>query len=381
MRLEVKRTPSGGYAQNWSAYDKAQANEKKLFQTLLRELCSCVEESEQANGRPRLPLGDMIFCAAFKVYSTFSARRFMTDLREAHKVGLIRRLPHCNSISQYLRKEGLTPVLTNLIELSSLPLASFEEHIAVDSTGFGVRRYARWIDARTLDEKAKREWVKVHLACGARTNVVASVLVTSSKEADSPHFGRLVGTAARHFNIMEVSADKGYLSAENMRFALIAGAIPYIAFRENCRLDADYKSTFWKRMLYLYKYRQHEFAVHYNLRNNVETTFSMIKAKFGNMLRSKETRAQINEALCKVLCHNLCVLIQSIYELGIEPEFSAHVLPPAADPSPSETSAGGRIVAGTIREREAGEQSKRWRNKASRRGNQNQLNLFVENGG
>jgi hypothetical protein len=32
--------------------------------------------------------------------------------------------------------------------------------------------------------------------------------------------------------------------------------------------------------------------------------------------------AQVNELLCKFLCHNLCVLIQSFYELGIEPEFS-----------------------------------------------------------
>lgn len=28
-----------------------------------------------------------------------------------------------------------------------------------------------------------------------------------------------------------------------------------------------------------------------------------------------------NEALLKVLCHNICVLIQSIHELGIEPVF------------------------------------------------------------
>ena len=39
-------------------------------------------------------------------------------------------------------------------------------------------------------------------------------------------------------------------------------------------------------------------------------------------LRSKTLTAQINEALCKVLCHNLCVVIQSIHELGIEGSFS-----------------------------------------------------------
>ena len=61
---------------------------------------------------------------------------------------------------------------------------------------------------------------------------------------------------------------------------------------------------------------------HYHKRSNVETTFHMIKSKFGQRLRSKTLTAQINEALCKVLCHNLCVVIQSMHELNITPEFS-----------------------------------------------------------
>ena len=36
---------------------------------------------------------------------------------------------------------------------------------------------------------------------------------------------------------------------------------------------------------------------------------------------SKKEVAQINEVLCKVLCHNIYVVIQSMYELGIEPVF------------------------------------------------------------
>ena len=47
----------------------------------------------------------------------------------------------------------------------------------------------------------------------------------------------------------------------------------------------------------------------------------MIKSKFGERLRSKNETAQINEALTTVLCHNLCVVIQSMYELGVEPKF------------------------------------------------------------
>ena len=37
--------------------------------------------------------------------------------------------------------------------------------------------------------------------------------------------------------------------------------------------------------------------------------------------RSKTRTAQVNEALCKVPCHNLCSLIQSMYELGLQPKF------------------------------------------------------------
>jgi transposase len=82
------------------------------------------------------------------------------------------------------------------------------------------------------------------------------------------------------------------------------------------------KSTLWDRMFHFYMQHREEFLGHYHKRSNVETTFHMIKSKFGQRLRSKTMTAQINEALCKVLCHNLCVVIQSVNELGIETNFS-----------------------------------------------------------
>ena len=47
----------------------------------------------------------------------------------------------------------------------------------------------------------------------------------------------------------------------------------------------------------------------------------MIKSKFRDHVRSKTDVAMINEMLCKILCHNICCLIQAMYELGIEPTF------------------------------------------------------------
>src|SRR4029078_10824003 len=81
------------------------------------------------------------------------------------------------------------------------------------------------------------------------------------------------------------------------------------------------KSELWKQMYHYFMYNQKWFLQQYHKRSKVETTFSTIKAKFGDSLRSKTETAQVNEALCKVLAHNICCLIQSMYELNIKPEF------------------------------------------------------------
>ena len=47
----------------------------------------------------------------------------------------------------------------------------------------------------------------------------------------------------------------------------------------------------------------------------------MIKTKFRGDIRSKKQTAQFNEMLIKVLCHNVCVVIQEINELGVKAEF------------------------------------------------------------
>jgi len=40
--------------------------------------------------------------------------------------------------------------------------------------------------------------------------------------------------------------------------------------------------------------------------------------EFGDSIRSKTDTAMVNEVLCKVLCHNLVVLIHEMYELGVD---------------------------------------------------------------
>jgi transposase len=322
--VTVKKT----YRQEWTAYNKAQTTEKDQFQVLLRELCSGVGEPSQRNGRPRLPFAEMIFATTFKVYSTVSQRRFMSDLRDAHAKGHISKVPHFNSISNYLENEALTPYLKMLIEESSLPLQAIESDFAVDSSGFSTSRFVQWVQAKHHDPKllTARQWVKVHLMCGVKTNVVTAVEITDRFAGDSPQFKGLVETTGQNFTMSQVSADKAYLSAANLQTVLNHNAMPFIPFKSNSDPAKRSKNTVWRRMYAYYTYNQDHFMASYHKRSNVETTFHMIKSKFGDALRSKTKTAQINEALCKILAHNLCCLIQSMFELNLKPEFWSEAL-------------------------------------------------------
>ena len=79
----------------------------------------------------------------------------------------------------------------------------------------------------------------------------------------------------------------------------------------------------WEKMFGYFQFRTEEFLEHYHKRSNVESTFSMLKRTFGDGLRSRSDAAMKNETMCRILCHNLVVLIHEIHELGIEPVFWA----------------------------------------------------------
>jgi transposase len=330
----VKQTvaPKRTYKQDWPAYNLAQTQEKHQFQTILADLCRGIEEPPQEKGRPRASLRDMVFSAVFKVYSTVSGRRFQCDLNDACERGHIEKAPHYNTVFKYLEMPGLTPILKRLIAESSLPLKSVEQDFAIDSSGFATSRFVRWFDHKYGQPKQEYDWVKCHLVCGVKTNVVAAVQIDERHAADAPQFVPLLKATAENFTIREVSADAiystyenynevtdaAYLSYENVELVGQAGGVPFILPKDNTTAA---KGGLFEKMFHYFMLRRDEFLSHYHKRSNVETTFSMIKAKFGDSLRSKTDTAMINEALAKILCHNICCLIQSHYELGIVPVF------------------------------------------------------------
>src|SRR5437868_2799968 len=126
-------------------------------------------------GRPSVPLSEAIFSACYKVYSGFSARRFMTDLRDAQAGGFVSRAWHFNSVLKVIDGASIAPTLHRLITASSAPLASVESAFAVDSTGFGTQCFYRHFSAKYGGhDQYSRDYLKLHALIGTKTNVVAS---------------------------------------------------------------------------------------------------------------------------------------------------------------------------------------------------------------
>jgi transposase len=315
--VEKKKT----YKQDWPKYNAAQSVEKDRLQELLFELCQGVTEPERT-GRGRKPHThrDSIFAMVFKVYATFSARRFSSDLREAHERGYLSRPIPGMKTTAFMEDAAFTPILEEMIRTSSLPLRAVETDFAIDSSGFGSSRFDRWFDEKWGVPRRKAVWVKCHIGCGVKTNIVTAVRILDKDSADSPQFVPLVKeTANGGFTIGEVSGDKAYSSYENFEAVAGFGGTGFLAFKLGTTGAGG--GTFQK-MFHYFQYKQEEFLAHYHKRSNVESTFSMIKRKFGGEVRSKTDTAMKNEVLCKLVAHNLCVLIQEQHTLGIEPLFT-----------------------------------------------------------
>jgi len=156
--------------------------------------------------------------------------------------------------------------------------------------------------------------------CGVKTNIVTAVEISDS--GDARQLPVLLAKTRQTFKVSEVCADIAYGSQDNHCTIEGVGAKTFISFKSGT--TGGIGGQFEKAFHYFNLHRE-EFLERYHQRSNVESTFSMIKAKFGDSVRAKSDTGMQNEVLAKVVCHNICCVISAMYELGITPEFAQAV--------------------------------------------------------
>lgn len=177
---------------------------------LLKGLIESVPENHrEGRGRPQMPIRELLFASTLKVYSQFSLRRFMCDLANAKAKGFIMNAPCYSLIGKFMERSDITPILSGLIQQSSLALRSVETDFAVDSSGFRTTKFTDYCRERHRTAQS-HEWLKCHIITGVKTNVITGVEVGFEHHtADSPQFIPLVkATHDMGFTMNEVSGDK-----------------------------------------------------------------------------------------------------------------------------------------------------------------------------
>ena len=72
-------------------------------------------------------------------------------------------------------------------------------------------------------------------------------------------------------------------------------------------------------MMYMFQNHFASFLKNYHLRSSVENVFSMMKTNLLDGISSKTEVSQNNELLIRVICHNISVVIDAVFGLGLDP--------------------------------------------------------------
>ena len=308
----------------WHKYNQAKTNEKRMFYLLLDDLLNMIQEPYHDNGRPPVPIRDLLFCSCIKAYNNFSARRISSDLRHAENMGFVKRVPHYNTLLAFMNDDFLTDMLGKLITITALPLKSMETDFALDSSGFGSYEYEKWVRVRFQralgSEYSKRNYVKAHIAIGTTTQIITACEVTPGNESDTKQLPLLVSKTHKNFEPKRWTADKAYSSRKNMQLIGSLESIPFIPFKDNAT-GTSKGCPIWNAMFTYFQMYKEKFDKFYHRRSLVESTFSVLKRKYGEFLRCKNFEAQRNEVLLKCHCHNISQLVEVIYQNGINIKF------------------------------------------------------------
>lgn len=269
----------------------------------------------KGNGRPCAYHGDILKSICIKAYHNYSWWRLESELKIARAMGIIEEVHKRTTLANYMQDPKITSLLHKLYKIIAEPLSQIEVHFSADATGIS-NKYGnkRWMKVRHTKEesKHKREYSKLHVISGVKTNVICSAKVTKGHVHESPLFKPLLDDTAKIFNIKEVSADAGYLSRDNVKAIAKIGAVPFIMGKKNTHVPGRGSLSAWGGMLRLWKNHQMFFAEKYHKRSNVESTFGSLKRKFGDFCRSKKPASQESEILAKIVCFNSAILAESL---------------------------------------------------------------------
>jgi IS5 family transposase len=197
----------------------------------------------------------------------------------------LKRIPEHSTLVKFAKRISAS-LLDSLLQIKEA------EIVAVDSTGFETESKSYYYFQRfNRQNKTKaRRYDKLSIAVDTDKQIILSQRIRRGPRNDNIDFRRLL----KELKIRYVVADKGYDSKANNHFVLRKKAYPIIARKKNTRA---YYEKLGKKLVF-------DESI-YHQRSKAETVFSVIKRKYGSIVRGRSFVSQEKEIICKLLTYNL----------------------------------------------------------------------------
>ena len=194
------------------------------------------------------------------------------------------RIPVHTTIVRFVAKiEKQIPILLGIKQAIN---------VAVDSTGFELESKSYYFrNLKYSDEKQKtKRYMKLSIAIDTDTQLIMNYKIRKKLRHDTQDFKHLL----KDIVCKQVLADKGYDSRDLRKFVRRKlNAIPVIPVRNHTNFYGYFKSGVKVD------------GKNYHQRSKVETIFSVIKRKYGSVLRNKSYATQRVELISKMITYNL----------------------------------------------------------------------------
>lgn len=224
------------------------------------------------------------------------------------KVLRLKRVPHFTTLIKFSKR--VSSILVNKLLAYSTKLSKPKIlKLGVDATGLDLDNASKHYQVR-LGVKRRRKSVIQVTACGLMDNLlISSAKLNKYKSVRNNNFLPVVKQSARLGKVEFVAADKGYDFNDNHE---------YIMKELKIKSCIKVREKVMGRRSKIRRKALREFDEEtYNQRSKIETIFSMVKRKYGDTLRGKSTKTQIQEGYHKLLTHNLdrlCKIISRLME-------------------------------------------------------------------
>ena len=205
---------------------------------------------------------------------------------------------------------GRTAISWHRLQISEIYTAALQEIITLssdiggdgdliaDSSGYGVARYVNWTKAK-YGKASVKLFARLHALQSKRGRICAAA-VSKGTANDSPYPKRMISAMPPGCGI--VTADAAYGRKKNCGAARDSGRKPAMRPKKNYSVRGS-----GARAEMLQFYGEHPRTFHNALRdrNNVENGFSVMKERFGAVVRALAGRTQSVEMSSIVICFNM----------------------------------------------------------------------------